>query len=249
MKKLLCSANLLVILVLVLAGIFISGASRTREPRKTTSVVQQQSCDTNSPSITQEQRPTPSHDPNNPKTIVVEAYLAQIPDEALIEIGLPLIPTKESETITVDKLLKCLDSTKAKGKIISSGRWTMLERQQCKIEQNNKFYLKREQITGGSSNGSPVTSVMFDQYTATTLGEIVTSLTKNNKISLDINFNYSGIFPKNREKTDNETPPAWIQFEFGTDVSLDNDVQVIIGAVKQGDSVLYLVIRAKILDE
>ena len=232
MKKLLCSVNLLVILALVLAGIFISGADNTRVRRHNPSGEQ-----------------NPSYDPNNPPvTIAVEAYLAQIPDEALIEIGLPLIPTKESETITVDKLSKCLTSTKVKGKIVSSGQWTAEEGRECGIRQNNTFYLKREQITGGS-NENQATSVHFEQYNSETSGNITLGLNESNKIWIRINFGNSGFSQNNQETTDNEIPPAKTSYNLTTELSVNNDLPIIVGAVKQGNSVLYLVVRAKVLDE
>ena len=230
MKKLLCSANLLVILALVLAGIFISGAANSESQ--------------NGDAYT--------YDPNAPKIqtrrIAVEAYLAQIPDEALIEIGLPLMPTKESETITVDKLLKCLDSTKTKGKIITSGRWvTIGDNKNCSIEQINTLWFPVKVAAG--PNDTPIGRVDCSKYDIGTAGSIKPWLIGNNKICVDINFSYYDLLENNKENINNEIPHDNFRYRLDETCVLDNNVPAIIGAVKQGNSVLYLVVRAKVLDE
>ncbi len=231
MKKLLCSANLLVILVLVLAGIFISGADSPRERRQTPSYGRNQVYDSN----------------NLPATIAIEAYLAQIPDEALIEIGLPLIPTKESETITVDKLLNCLNSTKVKGKIISYGRWVTVDNVQCVIEQKNFVYFPIKVAT--CPNDTSIAKMDYQKYDIGTSGSVTPFFTENNKISVGVNFNYYDLLGNNKDNSNNEIPHDNSKYHLDETCLLNNDVPAIVGAMKQGDSVLYLVVRAKVLDE
>lgn len=185
-----------------------------------------------------------------PLTVVVETYLVQVDMDALYGFGVAAVAQKADETVTVPRLVSCLDDP-ANGRVLDSTRVVMHSRERGEVESTSTEYI-REAITGkatltkAGSKPAPAESVRFRAYDSGTNVRVTSyaALAADPAIRLELSYNHSGWF---LSETEAGAPPSTVQYELNTVFELEDGEAVVAGSKQTGKRGLFLVVRASIV--
>lgn len=77
------------------------------------------------------------------ESVLVEAYLVQVNNEALYDAGAAVVPQQSAESVTVLKLLSCLADPE-NGRVVSSARVAVKKNEEANTVSEKVHYIPRK---------------------------------------------------------------------------------------------------------
>jgi hypothetical protein len=183
--------------------------------------------------------------PQKLASVVVEAYLVQVPAKALREAGVSVIPSKSEEAISIPKLLSCMTAGKDKGVLISSTRVVVKDNEEATSTIQNTLNLKLPATT--KTKKGPEESYKIYQYDRGTTTEVTINVVDDGLLRMQLSFNHSGLTFDIADKVKESVPPDLVSYQLTGIFDIKAGRSVIVGSEQSGDKGLFLVVRAEIL--
>ncbi len=178
-------------------------------------------------------------------SVAVEAYLVQVPAEALREAGVSVIPSKPEEAISIPKLLSCMTAGKDKGALISSTRVVVRENEEATSTIQNTYNLRLPATT--KTKKGPEESYKFHQYDSGTTTTVKIHIADDGLLRMQLSFSHSGLTFDMADRVKEGVPPDLVSYQLDEMFDIKEGRSVIVGSEQSGDKGLFLVVRAEIL--
>jgi len=190
--------------------------------------------------ISQEQQaPNPYED----TSILAEAFVVRISNEALAEAGInPIGQTPEG--ISILKVLWCLKD-KERAEVISGAKVMVRNDDRSKSKNEKTFYIKRESPIATSKEATVTKqSITFDPYESHKQFEIYAWVEEDNVVGLEYSYSEFGV----SENEDAVMPLNQFSYDWsGRLISLSGK-PMIAGAVQDEDETIFLILTATVQD-
>ncbi|NIP22402.1 MAG: hypothetical protein GWN67_20080 [Phycisphaerae bacterium] len=178
-------------------------------------------------------------------SLAVEAYLVQIPARALREAGVSIIPSKPEEAISIPKLLSCMTAGKDKGVLISSTRLVVGDNEEATSTIQNTYNLRLPATTKAKKGSEE--SYRIHQYKTVTEITVTTHIGHDDLIDMTLSFSHNGLTFDTADRIKEGLPPDLVEYQLAEIFEIREGRAVIVGSAQNGDTGLFLVVRAEIL--
>lgn len=178
------------------------------------------------------------------KSVLVEAYLVQVDNEALYEAGVAVVPQKSAESVTVLKLLRCLAEPE-NGRVISSARVALKKDQEAETSSEKVRYIPRKKMI--KTGKEPVESVQFSPYSTRVRLEVLLIDMNDDKIRIRYSYKYDGLSDLPDTQTPQESPPGNISFTTQSSLTLPLNKPIILSSSEEAGTSMFFILRAQIV--
>ena len=183
--------------------------------------------------------------PQKLASVAVEAYLVQVPAKALREAGVSIIPSKPEEAISTSKLLSCMTTDKNKGALISSTRVVVRDGEQAKSTITNTHNLRLPATTRTKKGLEE--SYAIHKYQSETRTTVTIHVADDGLLRIQLSFDHNGLKFDMADKVKEGMPPDLVEYRLDEVFDIKEGRSVIVGSEQNGDTGLFLVVRAEIL--
>lgn len=167
------------------------------------------------------------------RSVIVDAWLVQVSADALYESGVKPLSEKNEDNVSIMNLLWCL-SDPNNGEVIVSARTRTSLNERGKTSLRKKDYVKR--ASGDSFQFTPYEkNVKFENYCRISQPERIT-----------IEYDFKSVTFEEAETVN--APPDITEVHFNNITTVAADKPVIIAQTQTGDAMLFLVLRAEIVE-
>ena len=178
-------------------------------------------------------------------SVAVEAYLVQVSAKALREAGVSVIPSKPEEAISIPKLLSCMTTGKDKGTLISSTRVVVRDNEEAKSTITNTHNLKMPDTT--RTKKGPEESYTIHKYQSETRTTVTIHVADDGLLRIQLSFDHNGLTFDMADKIKEGMQPDLVEYRLDEVFDIKEGRSVIVGSEQNGDTGLFLVVRAEIL--
>jgi len=179
-------------------------------------------------------------------SVVVEAYLLQIPAQTLRDAGVSVIPSKPEESISLPKLLSCMVRGKEKGALIGSTRVVAGDNEEAVGSIQNSYNLKRTVATK-SKKGTEESWTIHQCHSETTI-TVRADVEGDARLWIVLDFRHKGPAFDMAARIKEGVLPDMVDYQLTETFDLPAGRAVISGSAQSGDTSLFLVVRAEILE-
>jgi hypothetical protein len=181
-------------------------------------------------------------DPYEDTSVLVEAFVVEVQNEALAEAGVnPIGQTPEN--VTPLKILWCLkDDDKAQ--VISGAKVACRHKGEAKAKTSDSFYIKREvtRTTQTSQGQQAVTDVKFDEHRSGVTFTVIPNVKSDDVLSIIFSYSESGI----KRQEDKTSLPDTFTYDWQSRLTLHTGKPVIAAALQGETTTTFLVLTATI---
>lgn len=187
--------------------------------------------------VTKQVPVAPKADPYENTSVLVEAFVVEIPAQALAEAGVNPIG-QAPEGVSILKILWCLKDGDH-GEVISGSK--LMARHDSRAEMSNRdtFYVKTENVV--HRGPEKVTDVRFDSYQSGLEFEVTPTVFEK---SIRVYYQYSQTFVE--ESEDEAAPPDQCSYDWVGNITVGSGQPAIAGAVQSEDAVTFLILTATV---
>lgn len=179
-----------------------------------------------------------------PDTIKVEVRLVQISNRAAHKAGVALIPQNSSESISIDKINKCLKDDKDKSAVLSAMNFVVSSGRNARSQTSNTKYIQTK-MTNKAPDGKDVKMTSCKSFDYGTNLNIRCANIEKDKIYTDIHLSYNGITKGSEDKMAEGIPADTIRYSLEEMLYLTDGQPCIIGGTSYGDALIYTIVRAE----
>jgi hypothetical protein len=179
------------------------------------------------------------------RSVVVEAYLVQIPAQTLRDAGVSVIPSKPEQSISIPKLLSCMIASKEKGALIGSTRVVARDNEEAVGSIQNSYNLKRTVATK-SKKGTEESWTIHQSDSETTI-TVRAHVQDDALVCIVLDFHHKGPAFDMAARIKEGVPPDMVDYQLTETFDIQTGRAVIAGSAQSGDTSLFLVVRAEIL--
>ena len=177
--------------------------------------------------LAEEQKEEPDY-----RSVIVDAWLVQVSADALYESGVKPLSEKGKDNVSIMNLLWCLSDAN-NGEIIASARTRAQLNERCETSLKRTKYVKKAR--GNSSRTIPYQQmVKFESYCGIYQAE---------RIRIEYAFECA-----TSEEAATVEMPMKVNVRFNSATTVTADKPVIIAQTQIKDKMLFLVLRAEIID-
>jgi hypothetical protein len=176
------------------------------------------------------------------RSVIVDALLVKVSAEALYESGVKPLSEKDKDKVSVLNLLWCLNDPN-NGKVIASARTQSLVNEQGKNSFTRTLYIEEKNKAFPANGKGPIVTRKRKPYQQQI--EFINNprILENEQIRIEYHF-----FSELIEMSDVKTIPDQIMIKFQNVIKVSVQKSFIVGQTQIEDDILFLVVRAEIVN-
>lgn len=180
-------------------------------------------------------------DPYENTSVLVEAFVVEIPTNILSEAGVSPIG-QAPEGVTILKILWCLKDTDD-AEVVSGSKLMVRHNSRSEMSNRDTFYIKREKVNIRKTPDGPVETkdVRFDSYDSGIQFEAHPTISQDG-VRVSYKYSASGF----EENDDQQSPPDRYSFDWEGTVTAASGLPVIAGGLQSENAVTFLILTATV---
>lgn len=181
-------------------------------------------------------------DPYEDTSVLVEAFVVRISNEAIAEADVNPIG-QAPEGVSILKILWCLKDEE-KAQVISGAKVMACHKGQSKSKNKETFYIKRESpdVTVAPPNVPTPKNVQIDAYDSNKQFETYVRIKEENLVGLEYSYSEFGV----SESEDTVMPPDQFSYDWSGRLVVQSGKPVIAGAIQNEDNTTFLILTATV---
>jgi len=176
------------------------------------------------------------------KSVLVEAYLLQVSNEALSAAGVAPVPQNSTESATVLKLLQCMVEPE-NGRVISSAGVTVKINDEAETSSKKTRYLPRKKMSK-TSKGT-VESVSYSSYSTSVDFNVRLYDMNDDRIRMSFEYKYRGLDTSSEACVSQESPPDTVEFSAQSSPTIPLDKAIIISSSQEEGTSMFFILRTE----
>jgi hypothetical protein len=178
------------------------------------------------------------------RSIIVDAWLVQVSADALYESGVKPFSEKDKENVSVMNLLWCLGDPN-NGKVVVSATTRAMVNDEAKNSFSNTMYLGESTESYPGNNSTPVRTRSYRPYDQKVEFRTYSRILENKQVRVNWSF-FSNFFICTKMK--DMSPPESRAVNYDNATIVFSQKPVIVAQTQIGNDMLFLVLRAEIVE-